>query len=92
MNKGGFVFENRIEAYMAAACMLFESGGEKELANIIRVARPELLCETSYDNWNGGQYSHTLVLHIALNLFGKIGDNVLKYAEKIKDKINAVSV
>ena len=86
-----FIFPDRLDVFLAASNKLFIAEGNNIVAEVIRQADPELRVGTSHDNWNGGQYSHTLILHIDLELFSQLGNKVFDYASMIKDKINMVS-
>ena len=71
-----FVFESRIANYIAAAQVLFEHKGLLKYANVLRYGKYQLKTKTGYDNWNGGQYAHTLLLTVPMNVFECIADDL----------------
>ena len=59
------------------------------------LAHSHYLCveDTYYDNWNGGQWYHDVVLFLPLDQLGKIDiDDMEEVAENIKDKLNKCAV
>lgn len=86
-----FVFESRIANYIAAAQVLFEHKGLLKYANVLRYGKYQLKTKTGYDNWDGGQYAHTLLLTVPMNVFECIADDLSACEQAIMNEINVVS-
>lgn len=86
-----FVFEKRIEKYIEAAIVFLEHKGKERYADVLRQARYELDLATGYDNWDGGQYSHTLRLTVPFATFEDIVDELPMCSQSLRETINLVS-
>lgn len=86
-----FVFEKRIEKYIEAAIVFLEHKGKERYADVLRQARHELDLATGYDNWDGGQYSHTLRLTVPFAMFEDIADELPYCSQSLRETINLVS-
>lgn len=85
------VFPQRMELYLEAAYSVLTTRGDTELAEIVRIAKPELDACAYHDNWNGGIDYHDLKLQIPIELFSRMIDRVAEMGPKIKEAINIVS-
>lgn len=86
-----FVFEKRIENYVAAALVLLDHKGQDIYADVLRFGTYELEPKTGYDGWNGGQYSHTLHVVVPMNVFEPIADDLAECERILMETINKVS-
>ncbi|MGQ0801850.1 MAG: hypothetical protein ACT4NL_17270 [Pseudomarimonas sp.] len=56
------------------ARMFAAEAAAREVA-VLTYSSPEVV-ETQYDNWNGGTTSHTLFLHVPINLFPQLQEGL----------------
>ncbi len=75
-----------IKEIVTTLAQVLRSKGEGLLFNIMQNASTDIR-ETSYDNWNGGTYGYTLNLHVPIDLYGKIQDNLQSVEKEILDKL-----
>jgi hypothetical protein len=66
---------------------LLQNKGQQLSADILRNANIDIR-ETSYDNWNGGQYGFTLNLQVPLNLYSKIEDDIESIEKNLLNKLS----
>lgn len=86
-----FVFEERIENYIAAAAVVLDHKGYSKYADVLKNGKYRLNVKTGYDNYDGGQYYHSLNLVVPMEYFEPVVDDLAECNEKIKDVINRVS-
>lgn len=56
------------------------------LVKILKFSKSDL-CETSYDNWNGGTYGYSLHLFIPVVLYSALSGHVEEYEKKLLSEI-----
>lgn len=78
-------FFDNPEAVICTLARLFASKGARREVAVLTDADPELVV-TNYDNWNGGTTSYALRLHISLNLYLALQDEIGLIEQAICDK------
>ena len=86
-----FLFEQRIKNYLKAASVLLRHKGLDRFADILSVGKYSLQLETGYDNWDGGQYFHSLTITVPMTIYEAVIDDLGDCEQKLKDVINRVS-
>lgn len=87
-----YVFESRLEAFLAQACALLRHHGAEEAASVIVNSKPLLRCGISYDNYNGGYTGHSLTLKVPFDLYVAIESRTREVADKIRAQINDIAL
>lgn len=84
----------QIESILATIVRLFAKEGSAKEVAVLSESEASIK-ETSYDNWNGGSYFHTLFLKIPISLFAQIEqekegieENIQQRAAKLFDEEN----
>lgn len=86
-----FIFEQRIKNYLKAASVLLRHKGLDRFADVLSVGKYSLQLETGYDNWDGGQYFHSLTITVPMTIYEAVIENLGDCEQKLKDVINSVS-
>ena len=86
-----FLFKERMSFYLNSAREIFILEGRVDLAEVLQLGIVEVELKTGYDNWDGGQYFHTLIFKVPLETFHKVVTKLDSNAQDIKDMINKVS-
>lgn len=73
------------EAILGTLARLFAQDGAAREVAVLTYSAPEVV-ETGYDNWNGGQTSYTLYLHVPLQLYPQLQDGMGLLQQTICDK------
>lgn len=73
------------EAVLGTLARIFASEGAAREVAVLTYSAPDLV-ETSYDNWNGGTTTYSLYLHVALNLYSQLQENLGPIEEAICSK------
>lgn len=73
------------EAVLGTLARLFASEGKAREVAVLTYSSPDLV-ETGYDNWNGGQTTYSLYLHVPLNLYSQLQEHLETIGEAICSK------
>lgn len=79
-----------IKEIVITLAQVLRSKGEGLLFNIMQNASTDIW-ETSNDNGYGGTYGYTLNLHVPIDLYGKIQDNLQNVEKDILDKLRPLT-
>jgi hypothetical protein len=67
-----FYLPGKVPSYLRRLAVQYERSGKHLENELITAARIFVDEETSYDNWNGGTYGHTVILFLPLETLGKV--------------------
>ncbi len=63
---------SKLGAYLRRLSLEYERANKASLLEIVRHARTAVVIETAYDNWNGGTWSHDVIMFLPPKILGKI--------------------
>jgi hypothetical protein len=76
-----------IERILATLVRFFADQGQAREVAILALSRHRIE-QTSYDNWDGGQYGYTVYLEVPGHLYAQVGQERAKIEEILKQKGN----
>lgn len=74
------------DSVLGTLARLFAADGSAKEVAILTYSTPELV-ESGCDNWNGGTYYYTLLLHVPINLYPQIEEDKEVISAAIKEKV-----
>ena len=84
------VFPKRLDAYFLAVKESIRD--DPALSRLLERARLDLDVDKHPDNWNGGTYSHTLILYVPAGMFKEVSGLLDGMKTLLKDRINSFAV
>jgi len=91
MSESRFELPGKIDQYLAVLHRYYKKNGKQLLARILSESRLSIEEETHSDNWNGGQYYHTINLHIPADLYTEILDRRPEISKLIDEDLSRMS-
>lgn len=82
-----FVLPGKVECFLALLAKRYAGTSDDRLAALILAAKFSVDTGTFYDNWNGGQYGHDVVLEVPSAVFETILDNKDEVEGRIRDDL-----
>ncbi len=81
----------KLEKAFAALSVYFQKQGNELLQKIVVNSSFSVAEQTDYDNWNGGQYGHTVTLHLPATLYFEVLDDAQELGNEIRVGIHKVA-
>jgi TIR domain len=82
-----YVLPGKVERFLALLAKRYAGTSDDRLAALILAAKFSVDTGTFYDNWNGGQYGHDVVLEVPSAVFETILDNKDAVEGRIRDDL-----
>ena len=84
-----YALTEKLPQYLVRLQVAFDRKGQSDLSEIIASCHYLVREEDSYDNWNGGQWGHAVVLFLPLDQLAKIDiEDQDDVASDIRDRLN----
>lgn len=74
------------DSVLGTLARLFAADGAAREVAVLTYSTPEMV-EEDYDNWNGGTYFYSLLLHVPINLYPQIEASKKEISTSIKEKL-----
>lgn len=84
-----YVLPEKLPGYLVRLQVAFDKKGKTDLGEIIATCHYFVREEDSYDNWNGGQWGHAVILFLPLEQLAKIDiEDQEDVANDIRERLN----
>ena len=87
---GRFELPQQMERWLAMLSKVYRQSGRSDLQAIVVNAKIRVEEQTSYDNWNGGTYGHSVYLTVPESVFPVAIDDVRAAEETLCQDLNRV--
>jgi TIR domain len=83
-----FVLPQKLEKIFASLAIYYGKGGKTDLQRLLINSKYSVREETSYDNWNGGTYGHTVDFQVPPILYFEVFDDLTDVQKTLCQDIN----
>ena len=83
-----FALPGKVEGLLALLAKRYAGAEDQQLASLILASGFSVETMTFYDNWNGGQYGHDVVLEVPSAVFETVMDSKDEAEGRIRDDLN----
>jgi len=91
MKENEFILPKKIDHLLATLSKYYAKKGEDELREIVENSIPEVQPGLSYDNWDGGIYSHGLILKLPEEIYISLVDKKSQFESQIASDLNKIN-
>lgn len=82
---------SKVEKILAAVSGYFAQTDRRHLQKLLVNSRYRVIEEVDYDNWDGGQWGHDIVLEVPAPIYFEVLDNLGDVRRDLKDSMNRVA-